>query len=145
MAIPSIAPGDPVLPPPSRSILTISETASVENATVFWPLLDSLADLNLGPEMTEKEFYERVLRTLKDKFLSDPVTLGSFELGLSLHTAAPKIEAYYQYYRSSVVPSVGESYDDACEAWVHVNGRQICRLEDLESAIAQSSTTQRYI
>ena len=117
----------------------------MENTTVFWPLLDSLADLNLGPEITEREFYERVLRTLKDEFLSDPVTLGSFELGLSLHIAAPKIEAYYQYYRSSVVPSVGESYDDACEAWVHFDGRQICRLVDLESAIAQSSTTQRYI
>jgi UDP-glucose:glycoprotein glucosyltransferase len=76
----------------------------VENSTIFWPLLDSLADLKLVPEITEKDFYENVLRTLKDEFLTDPVTLGSFELGLSLHTAAPKIEAYYQYYRSSVVP-----------------------------------------
>ena len=117
----------------------------MENSTVFWPLLDSLADLSIGSEITEKEFYERVLRTLQDQFLSDPVTLGLFELGLSLHTAAPKIEAYYQYYRSSVVPSVGENYDDGCVAWVHFDGRQFCRLEDLKSALVQSGTPQRYI
>jgi len=115
----------------------------VENMTVFWPLLDSLADLNLNPETTEEEFYERVLRILKEEFLSDPVTLGSFELGLSLHTAAPKIEAYYQYYRSSVVPSVGESYDEGCDAWVHFDGQQICQVEDLQSALAKSPI-QRY-
>jgi hypothetical protein len=99
----------------------------------------------LGPEITEKDFYENVLQTLKDEFLTDPVTLGSFELGLSLHTAAPKIEAYYQYYRSSVVPSLGENYDEGCEAWVHFDGQQFCRLEDFESALAQSNKMLGYV
>ena len=111
---------------------------------MFWPLLDSLADLKLGPETTEQEFYERALRTLKDEFLTDPVTLGSFELGLSLHTAAPKIEAYHQFYRSSVLPSLGDMYDDDCEAWVHFDGRQFCRLEDFMDTLKQSGTTQQY-
>ena len=99
----------------------------------------------MSPEITEKDFYENVLQSLKDKFLTDPVTLGSFELGLSLHTAAPKIEAYYQYYISSVVLSLGENYDEGCEAWVQFDGQQFCRLEDFESALAQSTKMLRYV
>ena len=76
--------------------------------------------------------------------MTDPVVLGSFELGLSLHTAAPKIEAYYQYYETSVVPSLTE-YDESCESWVHWRGKQICRTNDLEATLRQSTGEQRCV
>ena len=124
-------------------ILITRETAAVENSTVFWPLLDSLADLEPTSKTTEKEFYRGALEILRNDFLTDPVALSSFELGLSLHTAAPKIEAYHQFYRSSVLPSLGDVYDDGCAAWVHFDGRQFCNLEDFEGILTQGRTRQR--
>ena len=71
--------------------------------------------------------------------------LGSFELGLSLHVAAPKIEAYYQFYQTSVVPSLGSGYQEGCSAWVYWRGRQICDTESLESTLKEVSTGERSV
>ena len=84
---------------------------------------------------TEKEYYDAAVKTLKEEFLVDPVSLGSFELGLGLHTAAPKIEAYYQFYNTSVIPSL-EAFDKNCEDWVYFMGKQICTPEGLESSLS---------
>ena len=130
--------------PNSNLFLTIRETAAVEDASIFWPFLDSLSKPELAKYDTEKEYYERVLQLLHNEFLTDPVTLGSFELGLSLHTAAPKIEAYYQFYNTSVVTSLGK-YDESCTSWVHWQGKQICSPDNLETTLRESTTERRYI
>lgn len=127
----------------SQRLLTVSETAAVENPDIFWPLLDSLSQPELGTYETEKEYYEKVLESLGNEFLSDPVTLGSFELGLSLHTAAPKIEAYYQFYNTSVVPSLEGNYYTACETWVYWRGQQICSPDGLESILREPGTDKK--
>lgn len=141
LEIAAAAPGNLVFPICKH--LTIRETAAVENPDIFWPLLDSLSQPELGTYATEKEYYERVLQLLGDEFLSDPVTLGSFELGLSLHTAAPKIEAYYQFYNTSVVPSLGGKYHNSCETWVYWRGEQICSPDGLESILRRPNADQR--
>ncbi|CAI4213325.1 unnamed protein product [Parascedosporium putredinis] len=52
---------------------------------------------------TEKELYERFLALLREHdYLSDPESLSTFKLGLSMRSAAPRIEAHYQYYATSV-------------------------------------------
>jgi UDP-glucose:glycoprotein glucosyltransferase len=106
------------------------ETAAVEDASIYWPLLERLSSAEFRTFTTEKEYYESVSKVLRDDFLRDPVTLGSFDLGLSLHIAAPKIEAYYQFYETSVVPSLG-NYDESCENWVLLGGQQICSPDKL--------------
>jgi Thioredoxin-like domain len=121
----------------------IRETAAVENASIFWPFLDSLTTPELVKYDVEKDYYERVVKLLHDEFFTDPVTLGSFELGLSLHTAAPKIEAYYQYYRTSVVSSL-DKYDESCDNWVHWRGEQICSPDNLEATLKGSTNGPRY-
>ena len=78
---------------------------------------------------------------LRDDFLRDPVTLGSFDLGLSLHIAAPKIEAYYQFYETSVVPSL-KSYDESCENWVLLGGQQICSPDKLGELLSGKGSSQ---
>jgi UDP-glucose:glycoprotein glucosyltransferase len=120
------------------------ETAVVENSSIFWSLLDSLSQPELAKYDHAKEYYEKSLRILQNEYMTDPVVLGSFELGLSLHTAAPKIEAYYQFYETSVVPSLTE-YDESCQSWVHWRGKQICRTKDLEVTLRQSTGEQRYV
>ena len=97
----------------------------------------------LGTYETEKEYYEKVLELLGDKFLLDPVTLASFELGLSLHTAAPKIEAYYQFYNTSVVPSLEGNYYTSCETWVYWRGQQICSPDGLERILKDPGTDKK--
>jgi UDP-glucose:glycoprotein glucosyltransferase len=105
--------------------------------------LDSLSNPELGKISTEKEYYEKALEILRAEFLTDPVTLGSFELGLSLHTAAPKIEAYYQFYNTSIVPSLSGKYKEECETWVFWRGEQICSPVGLEATLREENTEKR--
>ena len=118
------------------------ETATVEDPGIYWALLDTLSSRELREYSTEKAYYERVSKILQDKFLSDPVTRGSFELGLSLHVAAPKIEAYYQFYEKNVVPSLA-AYDPQCENWVYWHGKQICSPTDLDVLLSSSRGNAR--
>ena len=106
-------------------------------------MLDSLTKTELLSLQTEKDYYEKALAVLRSEYLTDPVTLGSFELGLSLHTAAPKIEAYYQFYNTSVIPSLGKQYRP-CDTWVHWHGEQLCDIEELEARVREIGTEKRY-
>lgn len=122
----------------------IRETAAVENYSIFWPLLDSLTQPELAECDNAKEYYEKAIRILQTDYMTDPVVLGSFELGLSLHTAAPKIEAFYQFYETNVVPSLSE-YDESCQSWVYWRGKQICTPDDLDTTLRQGTDEQKYI
>lgn len=55
----------------------------------------------------------------------DAETLSSFNLGLSLRTTAPRIEAHYQYYHNSVEPILSED-DVSCPVWVLFGGKKYC-------------------
>lgn len=100
-----------------------------ENATAYFPLLDRVADgafKNLG---SDEQLYNRFLEVLEeDGHLTDPLALSSFKLAVSLHSSAPRIEAQYQFYKTSVEPSLGAS---GCEsqAWVDFAGKQYCSPE----------------
>ena len=61
--------------------------------------------------------------------MQDGAALSSFKFALSLHAAAPRIEAQYQYYNASVEPSMMAAQDAACPVWVHLDGQQYCSPE----------------
>jgi UDP-glucose:glycoprotein glucosyltransferase len=55
----------------------------------------------------------------------DEEALSTFKLALSMRTAAPRIEAHYQYYATVVEPLL--SYDqDGCGQWFLADGQQYC-------------------
>lgn len=56
----------------------------------------------------------------------DAQSLSSYQLALSLHSAAPRIEAHYQYYHTAVEPFVKEKEATSCPSWVLLNGVQYC-------------------
>jgi UDP-glucose:glycoprotein glucosyltransferase len=58
--------------------------------------------------------------------MADPQTLSSYQLALSLRSAAPRIEAHYQYYHTAVEPSIKVEEDTPCPTWVLLNGIQYC-------------------
>jgi UDP-glucose:glycoprotein glucosyltransferase len=51
--------------------------------------------------------------------------LSTFKLALSMRTAAPRVEAHYQYYTTAVESSLSGN-QDGCEQWFLVNGKQYC-------------------
>ena len=103
------------------------ETAAEENSTSYFPLLDRIAEGYFADYSTEKELYNTFLQLLHDDgHITDPDTLSSFQFALSIHSAAPRIEAHYQYYNTSVEPSLMVAQDAACPVWVHFGGKQYC-------------------
>lgn len=116
------------------------ETAAEENATSYFPLLDRIADGYFDSATTDEELYRSFRGALQEHgHLSKAEDLSSFDLALSLHSAAPRIEAQYQYYNTSVKPSLGSDDNDGCESWVHVpfSGQRYCS-PDMEESSAQS-------
>lgn len=69
-----------------------------------------------------------------------PEDLSSFDYALAIHSAAPRIEAHYQYYNTSVVPTLSKERDGyaGCETWVYVpfSGQKYCS-PDLDEKSAE--------
>lgn len=103
------------------------ETAAEENATSYFPLLDRIADGHFDRASTDKDLYDLFLRTLQDDgHVTTEESLSSFEFAMAIHSTAPRIEAHYQFYGASVLPSIQADQESGCESWVHFNGRQYC-------------------
>lgn len=108
-------------------LMTIRETAAEENSTAYFPLLDRIAEGHFAECATDQELYTAFLKTLQDDgHLKEVDALASFKFALSIHSAAPRIEAHYQYYDTSVESSLMVAQDAACPVWVHFHGKQYC-------------------
>jgi UDP-glucose:glycoprotein glucosyltransferase len=78
-----------------------------------------------------------------DGHINDPESLSSFKFGLSVRSAAPRIEAHYQYYNTSVEPSMMAAQDAVCPVWVYMDGKQYCS-PDLERS-QQNVGSKEYV
>ncbi|KAF2402544.1 hypothetical protein EJ06DRAFT_574492 [Trichodelitschia bisporula] len=119
-------------------LIELLESATDEKPSVYFPLLDRIAAGYFQDATTDKELYERFLQLLKDDdLLTDPQSLSSFQLALSIRNSAPRIEAHYQYYKTSIVPRLDGSQGVGCEAWVEFAGKQFCspQFENENTAI----------
>ncbi|KAF1930256.1 glycosyltransferase family 24 protein [Didymella exigua CBS 183.55] len=112
---------------PAPYLVELLETAADENATAYFPLLDRIAEGWLDELDTEKQLYDKFVEILQsDGHINDPETLASFNLALSVRSAAPRIEAHYQFYKTSVEPSLESEQGENCQLWVSLNGQQYC-------------------
>ncbi|USW55952.1 Putative UDP-glucose:Glycoprotein Glucosyltransferase [Septoria linicola] len=122
-------------------LVELLETAAEENSTAYFPLLDRIADGYFDSSTTDQELY-RSFRSLleKDGHLGKE-DLSSFDYALAIHSAAPRIEAHYQYYNTSVVPTISNERAGyaGCDTWVHVpfSGQKYCS-PDLDKETAES-------
>ncbi|MCJ1471370.1 UDP-glucose:glycoprotein glucosyltransferase 2 [Lambiella insularis] len=108
-------------------LLELLETAALENATSYFSILDKIAEGWFADYTNDREIYSAFVRLLQeDGHLPSPDALSSFQLALSIHAAAPRIEAHYQYYNTSVESSLMVAQDAACPVWVHFDGKQYC-------------------
>ncbi|KAI2792495.1 UDP-glucose:glycoprotein glucosyltransferase 1 [Penicillium oxalicum] len=111
----------------SPYLVELLETAAEENATSYFPLLDRIAGGAFEEAVSEKELYDRFLQVIhEDGHLRTPESLSSFKLAMSIRSSAPRIQAHYQYYNTSVQQSLMAAQDAACPVWVHLEGKQYC-------------------
>ncbi|KIX00898.1 uncharacterized protein Z518_09963 [Rhinocladiella mackenziei CBS 650.93] len=125
-------------------LVELLETAALENSSSYFPLLDRIADGVFSDLHTEQELYNKFIDVLKqDGHLSDPESLSSFKFALALHAAAPRIEAHFQYYNTSVQPYLMAAQDAACPVWVYLDGKQYCSpaLDRAQQAVALPDVT----
>ena len=114
------------------------ETAADENATAYFPLLDRIAEGYFDQASTDRDLYNLFKKTLQEEgHLAKAEDISSFEYALSIHAAAPRIEAHYQFYNTTVEPTLKSRLDLNCETWLHFNGQQYCDA-DLSSSSAYS-------
>lgn len=86
--------------------------------------MDTIGQGKFKELKTESELYETFVGILKDEgHISSADALSTFNLALSLRSAAPRIEAHYNYYDTAIEP-IG--FDDSCAAWVAYDGNQYC-------------------
>lgn len=103
------------------------ESAAEENATSYFPLLDRIAGGAFDDAITEKELYDRFLQVVhEDGHLGTAESLSSFKLSLAIRSPAPRIQAHYQFYNTSVQQSLMAAQDAACPVWVHYDDKQYC-------------------
>ncbi|KAL8794549.1 MAG: hypothetical protein Q9195_002884 [Heterodermia aff. obscurata] len=122
-------------------MLELLETAAEENSSAYFPLLDRIAEGRFADCGTDAELYSNFLQVVReDGHITEHDALSSFQLALSIHSAAPRIEAHYQYYATSVESYLMIAQDAACPVWVHFEGKQYCSpaldraQQDFESA-----------
>lgn len=114
------------------------ESAADENATAYFPLLDRVAAGHFDKASTDRDLHTLFVQTLQDDgHITDPETLSSFEFALSIHATAPRIEAHYQYYNSSIEPLLSTQSGGECESWAYFDGKQYCS-PDLAGAEGKS-------
>ncbi|QDS71787.1 hypothetical protein FKW77_009373 [Venturia effusa] len=111
-------------------LVELLETAAEEKPDVYFKILDRISDGYFSNAATDKELYEKFVRLLKnDNLITDSESLSSFELALSVHNAAPRIEAHYQYYRTTILPMLEKSEAKDCETWLAFTARQFCSAQ----------------
>ncbi|KAI1826607.1 UDP-glucose:glycoprotein glucosyltransferase [Xylaria intraflava] len=110
-------------------LIELLETAAGENSTSYFPLLDRVADGAFVKATTDKALYDTFLEIIQqDGHINTPEALSTFKLALSMRTAAPRIEAHFQYYDTAVTPSLGDAKDD-CDEWALVDDKQYCSAD----------------
>lgn len=76
--------------------------------------------------------YNQFLQTLQeDGHIINPEDLSTFNVALSLRSAAPRIEAHYQYYTTAVEPALFPNQQ--CPEWIMIDGKQYCSPEMTEA------------
>jgi UDP-glucose:glycoprotein glucosyltransferase len=82
-------------------------------------------------------------------FFLEPDSLPTFQLALALHSASPKLEAFYQYYKDrnlDNIPLPSGTLPDECGSWVDWYGKRICTRQELAAVAtheALDSTTDK--
>ncbi|CAK7208449.1 killer toxin resistant protein [Sporothrix bragantina] len=131
---------------PSPPYLTeLLETAAQENATSYFPILDRIAEGYFADASTDRDLYEKFLVLLEEgSHISSGEALSTFKLALSLRSAAPRVEAHFQFFNTAVAGSVSGD-QTGCGQWILYEGNQYCSpsLSEGHGKVANYQTQER--
>ncbi|PIL30079.1 hypothetical protein GSI_07656 [Ganoderma sinense ZZ0214-1] len=119
-------------------LLESLESVAIEEPSSFFHLLDGVTDPSVFPlskdKSTPKHAHKHVFDiALAMDHLAAPGAYVAAEMHVALHSASPKLEAFYQYYndhhaaRKRAFGKRGEE----CESWVDWYGSIVCDAKTL--------------
>ncbi|KAI0063832.1 hypothetical protein BV25DRAFT_1801498 [Artomyces pyxidatus] len=124
-------------------LLELIETIFIEEPEAFFPLLDVLTDPQtlpsrepLTPEAQQQLALEAAVSA---GFLSKPGAVETVQMHLGLHSATPKLEAFYQSFRYNSNSKAASRDQESCGSWVEWYGEVVCDVERL-AQLAGSDT-----
>ncbi|KAF5311086.1 hypothetical protein D9619_007791 [Psilocybe cf. subviscida] len=113
----------------------ILETISLENPDAFFGLVDDLTDPQVAPawsSMTPEAIHQAGLEMgIESGRIQDQGTLANVQMNLAMHAAAPKLEAYFNFYDANHAKSHGKR----CGSWVDWYGEVVCDVETLAQLV----------
>jgi len=114
------------------------ETVYDEQPSSYFPLLNLLGSRIPRDNSTSPQ---SILMTSLDLITSHDLlpkasSFSTLHLALGLHTSAPKIEASYSYYESTV--DEAKLGVQGCESWVEWRGKGFCGVDELRRDIELS-------
>ncbi|KAJ3281857.1 UDP-glucose:glycoprotein glucosyltransferase 2 [Borealophlyctis nickersoniae] len=126
-------------PAPPLALEAVEFVAREKDVDTFSFISQLASHANLSSVVSTQKSYSGLLSLIvgdgKNTYLSRPASLPLLKLALSVHSNAPRVQAYYQFYEESVVPtfeSRGGEFNPDCESWVDWYGIQACTATDLD-------------
>jgi len=105
---------------------------SSDNPSAFFTFLEQLSESSIlaSPQQyTAEAIYNAAIQIAIDSnLLHGSQAISQLQLKLALHSATPKLEAYYNYYRDRGL----ESRAGSCESWVDWYGEVVCDVDRLK-------------
>ncbi|TBU43432.1 glycosyltransferase family 24 protein [Dichomitus squalens] len=124
--------------PATPILLESLEAVAIEDPSSFFPVLDAVTDPSVFPLPADKSSPEHAHKHVFDvalalDHLAAPGAYVAAEMHLALHSASPKLEAFYQYYNDHHAPRKETSgkNDDECGSWVDWYGEVVCDSKTL--------------
>ncbi|CCJ29871.1 unnamed protein product [Pneumocystis jirovecii] len=108
------------------------ETVAAQNESLFFPLLDIISkEKHMILSKLNFDNYNYLRNLVYDyKIMRDNISLSILDYALALHSSAPKIQAYYNYYNDVVVSEmISRNFTSECKNWILFNGRQYCDID----------------
>ena len=111
---------------------------AIEEPSAFFHLLDGITDPSVFPLPKDKSSPKHVHKHVFDialamDHLAAPGAYVAAEMHVALHSASPKLEAFYQYYNDHHAArkrAFGKSGEE-CESWVDWYGEVVCDAKTL--------------
>lgn len=109
-----------------------------EHPAAYFPFLGLVTKhLSTLTNTTDSNVLSRALNLIKThRVLPVPSSLSTLQYALGIHTAVPKLEAYFSWYESSV--DENRLAVEACGSWVEWKGKGFCEVEELKKDIELS-------
>ncbi|KAI1789267.1 glycosyltransferase family 24 protein [Ganoderma leucocontextum] len=119
-------------------LLESLESVAIEEPYSFFHLLDGITDPSVFPLPKDKSSPEHAHKHVFDialamDHLAAPGAYVAAEMHAALHSASPKLEAFYQYYNdhhAARMRAFGRSGQE-CESWVDWYGEIVCDAKTL--------------